>query len=60
MAFEDVSLGFDPEEWELLDPEQKSLYRQVVLENYRNLASVGKPGLCAEKDMRFAARLWCR
>ncbi|XP_070258326.1 neurotrophin receptor-interacting factor homolog [Myotis yumanensis] len=40
VAFEDVSLGFDPEEWELLDPEQKSLYRQVVLENYRNLASV--------------------
>lgn len=59
MAFEDVSLGFDLEEWELLDHEQKSLYRQVVLENYRNLVSVGKPGLRVHQDVRFAAR-WCR
>lgn len=40
-----MSLGFGLEEWELLDPEQKCLYRQVLLENYRNLVSVGKPGL---------------
>uniref|UniRef100_A0A8C0XJA9 Neurotrophin receptor-interacting factor 1 n=1 Tax=Castor canadensis TaxID=51338 RepID=A0A8C0XJA9_CASCN len=33
-------LTFTPEEWELLDLPQKSLYREAMLENYRSLVSV--------------------
>ncbi|XP_015422696.1 PREDICTED: zinc finger protein 26 isoform X2 [Myotis davidii] len=44
LSFKDIVMGFTWEEWQLLDPAQKCLYRDVILENYRNLVSIGYHG----------------
>lgn len=42
MSFEDVAVHFTRQEWHRLDPAQRTMHKDVMLENYSNLASVGK------------------
>ncbi|NP_001358047.1 uncharacterized protein LOC665738 [Mus musculus] len=41
VTFDDVHVNFTKEEWNLLDPSQMNLYKDVMLDTYWNLTSIG-------------------
>ncbi|XP_052040448.1 zinc finger protein 431-like [Apodemus sylvaticus] len=41
LTYDDVPVNFTQQVWAFLDPSQKSLYKDVMLETYRNLTAIG-------------------
>ncbi|XP_058511096.1 zinc finger protein 334-like [Ochotona princeps] len=60
VSFEDVAVEVTQEEWQYMDNTQRNLYRDVMLETYHNLLSLGysltKPDVILKLEQDSAPR----
>jgi hypothetical protein len=51
VTFKDVAVDLTQEEWQQMKPAQRNLYRDVMLENYSNLVTVGKVSFAVDMQL---------
>ncbi|KAM3928694.1 LOW QUALITY PROTEIN: uncharacterized protein RB166_006623 [Leptodactylus fuscus] len=53
VTFEDVAVYFTRREWETLNEEQKTLYKEVMNDNYQMILSLNRPDIIQNIDLGY-------